>query len=255
MTPTVTVVLVILGIAVVFLGMLVIGMLRSHAQILSTLSEIGYDVEHGGTPTQPTRRGQRTEHNHTTASTIEGVRGLTPDGESVALPLTGSRGLGLLAFLSGSCSSCSVFWSGLDRPDNVLGVEGLRPIVVTLGPDEESPTRIASRASGRVPVVMSTEAWDELGVPGAPHFALVDMRTGSILGEGTSNSVEGLSDFVRDSLDDLAWSQRVNRPRSDIGRENRVDRELLDAGIHPGDERLRHTPGSLEDPTPSEGES
>ncbi|MPZ52150.1 MAG: hypothetical protein GEU79_05365 [Acidimicrobiia bacterium] len=251
MTPTVTVIVVILGLAVVFLGMLVVGMLRSHAEILSTLAEIGYDTEHGNGPTSGSDRSDqdsRTEHNHTTASVIVGVSGLTPDGESVALALKGTSGLALLAFLSGTCSSCEVFWQGLDRPENAFGIDGLRPIVVTLGPEEESPTRISDRSNSRVPVVMSTEAWDELGVPGAPHFVLVDTRTGSVLGEGTSNSIDALGDFVRDSLDDLAWSKRVSRPRADLGRESRVDRELLEAGIQPGDEQLRHTPGSLEDP-------
>lgn len=255
MTPTITVILVILALAILFLGMLVVGLLRSHGEILSTLAEMGYDPEHAPGDAPQNRAPSSTEHNHTTASVVEGVSGLTPDGESLAISLRGGEGLALLSFLSGSCSTCDVFWSGLDRPENALGVDGLRPIVVTLGPEEESPTRIASHANSRVPVVMSTETWDTLGVPGAPHFALVDMRTGSILGEGTSNTVESLGDFVRDSLDDLAWSNRVHRPRADTERENRVDRELLEAGIQPGDERLRHTPGLLEDPPTDQGAS
>ena len=59
-----------------------------------------------------------------------------------------------------------------------------RVVIVTKGPDREVPSEVRSRTTGRVPVVMSTDAWVDYQVPGSPFFVLVDGATGARSGRG-----------------------------------------------------------------------
>ena len=50
----------------------------------------------------------------------------------------------------------------------------IRVVVVTKGPDWESPAAVAERAPLGIQVVMSTGAWSDYEIPGSPYFVLVD---------------------------------------------------------------------------------
>jgi hypothetical protein len=128
-----------------------------------------------------------------------------------------------------------LFWEWITGP--FVEVEGrrYRVIVATLGSDEESPTRASALKNGDTEVVMSSSAWADYEVPGAPYFALVDPAEGRVIGEGSAPTIDALESFLADSSGDREWDRR---DRTDRDRETVVDEELRQAGIHPGDPRL-----------------
>ena len=93
---------------------------------------------------------------------------------------------------------------------------------------------------------MSSEAWDAYDVPVAPFFALVDGPSGTVLGEGAAGTWEQVTSMLRQALDDAGLVDTEGRStrgrsvkhRSDAHREERADRDLLAAGIRPGDPSL-----------------
>ncbi|MEF2162554.1 hypothetical protein, partial [Pseudomonas aeruginosa] len=114
--------------------------------------------------------------------------------EAVALSLRGS-GDTLLAFLSSGCSTCQGFWSAFaDGPADVPG--DARVVVVAQGLEDESESALRQRAPSGVPLVLSSEAWAEFGVPGSPYFAYVDGATGRVLGEGSAASWPQVVDLL-----------------------------------------------------------
>lgn len=217
-------VLVIQTVAIVLLGMLVAGLLRSHAEILRQLHSLGAGTDPDGAAgvtsalPAPVRRG---------ASTGFDLSGTTPNDEGARIGVVGARQSTLLAFLSSGCLTCADFWNAFAADDRLAVPGGARLVVVTKGPEIESPSRIGELSPRAFPVVMSTDAWLEYQVPHTPYFVYVDGPSGRIVGEG---SAQTWSQVV--SL----WSQAV---ADDAGKgEARADRELLDAGIHPGHESL-----------------
>src|SRR5262249_11376445 len=113
-------------------------------------------------------------------------------------------------------------------------------------PDEESVSSIAALAPPDVNLVMSSAAWEQYRVPGSPYFVFVDGSTGRIRGEGTGLSWEQVGNLLAQATGDLAFAigdagARNHKPESDAEREQRIDRELMAAGIFPGDPSLYET--------------
>ena len=230
---------------VLLLAVLCVALLRSHAEILRRLDRLGVrlDDEASGAPLTSTRLERRS---------VEGVGdivGTSPGGDTVvASPLAGDDPV-LVAFLSTTCSSCTMFWEAIDHTHLYLGDIRYRVIVVTLGPSEESPTRAQSLVSGGADVVMSSSAWESFNVPGAPYFTLVDPGSGEIIGEGSAATMSALETFLRDASGDRTWDRARNSrivDRTDADRERMIDEELRRAGILPGDPSL-FPPGDDED--------
>jgi hypothetical protein len=253
---------------VVLLAVLVAGLLRSHADILKALHELGVGVgEPGGSEDQgladahsahagttdavrvPLRMGPAlpAERNSSSAPTLAGV---TPAGDALAINVATGGQLTLLAFLSSGCSTCSGFWRALQSPDQLGLPLRTRLVVVTKGPEMEIPAEVAAQSRTELTVVMSTEAWSDYEVPGSPFFVLVDGSTGRRIGEGVANHLSQVADLVRRAEADarVFAADRPDRsqPVSLNGpeRESANDRELLAAGIHPGDPSLY--PSSLD---------
>ncbi len=254
---------VVLGAVVLLLALLVAGLLRSHADILKALHDLGVGV---GEPTEDARDH---DHDHagagsravpitmgptlppgrdsTSAPTVAGV---TPDGDALAVAPAGSGGLTLLAFLSTGCASCAGFWETF-RDQGALGLpRGTRLVVVTKGPDREIPGEVAALASPGLSVLMSSDAWTDYEVPGSPFFVLVDGTSGRRIGEGVANHFRQVSELVRRAEVDATAFDLGTREGRDVGidgpaRESANDRELREAGILPGDPSLY--PTSLED--------
>ncbi|HVM65692.1 MAG TPA: hypothetical protein VMU14_12585 [Acidimicrobiales bacterium] len=252
---------VTLTVVVVLMGVLVAGLLRSHADILRALHELGAGVgDPAGADTGalharpvPVRMGPTLPPER--ASGAHDVAGVTPTGDALALSVRSTGHATLLAFLSSGCTSCQQFWNALasDPPPGLP--EGIRPAIVTKGPEFEIPAEVAARAPRQVPVVMSTEAWSDYEVPASPFFVLVDGATGRRVGEGVANHFGQVADLVRRALADGAGMQagpshahlsgrhgdRFDGP----AREADNDAALVRAGILPGDPSLY--PRSLED--------
>lgn len=246
-----TALVVVLTLVVGLLGLLVVSLLRSHAEILRRLHEIdpnGADGSplpaghsHGPTPLElGVRPGVALPRENETAA--HDVAGTTPAGEEVALALVGSRGSTLLAFLSSGCLTCLDFWRAFSAEDVALP-EGVRLVVVTKGEQAESVSRIAELAPPGVTVVLSTQAWNDYEVPMAPYFILVDGPARSVRGEGAASSWPQLVDLLGQAIDSQALAdapkgRRDRTPQGAAERESLIDRELSAAGIAPGDPSL-----------------
>lgn len=263
---------IVLSAVVLLLALLVAGLLRSHADILKALHDLGVGVgdpgtghdhgqaergtgpEAGGPVRVPLTIGPPLpgERDSTSAPTVVGV---TPRGDAVAVAATGGDGLTLLSFLSSGCATCAGFWQAFQAPDRLGLPTHTRLVVVTKGPDLEIPEEVAAQAPDGLPVVMSTEAWGDYEVPGSPFFVLIDGRSGRRIGEGVANHFHQVVELVRRAESDArafsvedrgssgsrAYADGLDGP----ARERENDRELIAAGIRPGDASLY--PSSLDD--------
>jgi hypothetical protein len=254
--------LVLVTFVVLLLGILVAGLLRSHADILRSLHELGVGVGDPAdtsesssaaritAPRIPTWSDSSTELRP--ASTVTGV---TPTGDARAVAVDNTDGFTLLAFLSSGCATCAAFWESLQAPDSLDLPQGTRVAIVTKGPDRELPAEVARLATGHVPVVMSTDAWLEYEVPGSPFFVLVDGASGSTVGQGVAPRVEQLLDLIRRAEHDRSrHGPSRHRPtvrRNGPEREADADEVLQMAGIRPGDPSLY--PQTLKDVFPFGG--
>jgi hypothetical protein len=212
-------------ILLLILLVLVAGLLRSHAEILRRLADPATPTPGTDPRLAPAVTPER--HRGTPAPAIAGP---TPDGDAISLELGASGGEPtLLAFLTTGCSTCAGFWETLGEPRLPAGV---RTVVVTHGEERERPAALRRLAPDGIPVVMSSQAWRDYAVPGAPYFVLVDA---TIRGEGAATSWSALSSLVSDAIEDARASQMGAPPRASSGTERAqtVDRTLAGAGIGP----------------------
>lgn len=250
----------LLTIVVGILAVFVVGLLRSHADILRALHDTGVSLD----PDRPTGRTAAHPDDATTFSTsaptirtVEGVpepagasgqrahdiTGVTPSGGTRSVAVTGTDSATLLAFLTTGCATCANFWHAF--ADGVRLPADARLVVVAKGPEAESPTDVAAMAADHVLTIQSSEAWDDYGVPVAPYFVLVDGRRGVVVGEGAANTWESVHNLLDRALADSGYSGSQVRRRDLLlgkARTERVDRDLRAAGIEPGDPRLYHAP-------------
>jgi hypothetical protein len=214
-----------LALVVLVLAVLVAGLLRSHAEILKALHDLGAGLEldqAGGGPVPVTIDGVVPPRSGG-GPAPDSLVGSTLDGESVALSLQG--GATLLAFLSSGCTTCQAFWTAFrsGRPEVPAGA---RLLVVTRDLDEESESELRARRPDVVPLVLSTAGWDALDVPGSPYFVLV--QEGRVVGEGSG---AGWPQVV--SLLGQAAADARLRGNGAV-REARDNSLLRSAGIEPG---------------------
>jgi hypothetical protein len=257
-------------ILLVLLLVLVAGLLRSNAEILRRLGPPGEDVvttpaqgaRAAGEPAQAARaagpgaqgaraagpgaQGARAAGPPATPARFPGppaapLSGPTPAGDAIRLDFAAAgTAPTLLAFLTTGCGTCAGFWETLDEPRLP---DGVRTVVVTHGAERERPARLRQVAPAGVPVVMSSQAWRDYDVPGAPYFVLVDQ---TIRGEGAATSWTALTSLVTDAIEDARAAGDASResapdasarlavvPSGGTGRALRVDRTLQDAGIGP----------------------
>ena len=254
---------VVVGVVVLLLAVLVAGLLRSHADILKSLHDLGAGVgdpagdvhshisgsSQSGPQSVPLTMGPvlAPDRDSTSAPTVAGV---TPAGDALAVAPATAGGLTLLAFLSTGCASCAGFWESFRRPEQLDLPAGTRLVVVTKGPDREIPGEVAALGAPGLSVLMSSDAWSDYEVPGSPFFVLVDGTSGRRVGEGVANHIDQVAELVRRAEVDSAAFALATRPGRDVGidgpaRESANDQELIDAGIRPADPSLY--PSSLED--------
>lgn len=231
-----TALVVALGLAVALLGLLVVALLRSHAEILRRLEEReppparARPVLDAGLPAPAERPHAPVAHD---------VVGTTVAAEAVQLGLAPGGPSTLLAFLTSGCTLCQGLWEDMAahvRPG------GARVVAVTHGPQRESPGRLAELAPDDVPVVMSSAAWKDYGVPGAPYFVYVDGPSGQVHGEGAASTWGQVGSLLFDALLDADHATAGGRGEGGAGRRRHGDAALAAAGIEPDDQSLH--PGS-----------
>ncbi len=227
-----TAAVVTLAVAVALLTVLVIGLLRSHAEILKALHELGAGLE---LDAPVTAAGVVEPRRVPAGATPTALVGQSLDGELVALPLVG-RGDTLIAFLSSGCTTCQDFWQVFRQ--GVTEVPGdARLVVVTKGLEQESPAELEQRAPTGLAMVLSTEAWDGFGVPGSPYFAYLD-DAGRVVGEGSAGSwLQVVQLLGQARADAAARAARTVRGPGPV-RHSRDEQALAAAGIAAGDPSL-----------------
>lgn len=208
--------------AIVVLAVLVAGLLRSHAQILRRLHELGAGLEDEHAHGDFRIAGRDLADEGGDAHDLEG---LTLAEEDVVIPVSAVDHRTLLAFLSSGCLTCRPFWEAFSSPS--LELPGDVRLVVVVDETSDSIPEIARLAPSDVPVVLGAEAWRHYHVPGSPYFVLVDGPAGRVAGEGSATSWDQLLDLV-------GRAERGLRGSAGLERERRADRELRRAGIHPG---------------------
>lgn len=254
---------VVVTFVVLLLGILVAGLLRSHADILRSLHDLGVGVGDPAGTSEPLPVRSADPRIPTWSESSDSldaaptVTGVTPTGDARAVAVDNTDGFTLLAFLSSGCATCADFWDALQTPERLELPTGTRVAIVTKGSDREIPTEVSRLATGRIPVVMSTEAWLEYEVPGSPFFVLVDGTTGIAVGKGVAPQVEQLLDLIRRAEHDRerhnGSRRRAASRRNGPEREDDADEVLQMAGIRPGDPSLY--PQTLEDVFPFSGGS
>ena len=260
------------GVAILLLGLLVLGLLRSHALILKALHELGagleLETEAGTGVTRATTGGGSSGSGGPGPVPVELESGVVPatrkdstrahdiigtdlDREQRRLAVTAPGSRTLLAFLTSGCSVCQTFWEEFRGTVSVPGQGELH--IVAKGPEEESITSLRSLAGGRE-VVQSSAAWADYDIPGSPYFVYVE--NGQVTGEGSATTWAQVRDLmaqgVSDSEEARAAAGRTGPGRlvgEDLGRGERdalprMDAELLAAGIGPGHASLYEAPDS-----------
>jgi len=196
----VTALLVVEAVALVLLGALVVGLLRSHAEILRALHRLGVNVGGGVEP-----GGLRAEIGVARRATSEvafDMVGTTPGGDDLAVGVVGAPHDTLVAFLSSGCTTCHAFWDAFGDPATFSLPEQTRLVIATQGPERESPAKLLALSPRDVPVVMSTAAWEDYGVPGAPYFIHVHGASGRVLGEGAATTWAHVASLLQQAVDD-----------------------------------------------------
>ena len=229
-----TAVVVVLTVVVLLLTILVAGLLRSHAEMLKAFNELGVNFGEDGhvghtakvdPPTRNRHASERIIQSHGDG-TVHDISGTTPRGGSTAVALIGRNERTLLAFLTSGCATCKGFWDAF-RNDAALPRSVDRLVIITKSNDEESPASILNLAPDRHVVVMSTDAWNDYGVPASPYFVLVDGPSGTIDGEGAASTWTQVGSLLSQAEADV-----------ELENEKRIDADLQRAGIEPNDERL-----------------
>ncbi len=266
-----TVLVIALTVVVAILVVLVAGLLRSHADILRALHGLGITEEDldGGSARAASLGSAGSGESQGPAHDIVGV---TPSGGTARAAVVATRHSTLLAFLSSGCLTCRDFWSAFAGHLELPG-DDTRLVVVTQGPESESPGAVAELAPPGVRVLMSSEAWDAYGIPVAPYFLLVDGPSGEIIGEGAASTWESVVRLLGQALADGARrpaggpeASRPGRGRTGGGRSTPrarardavraadTDEVLSAAGIEPGDPRLYHEAAPAEAAAPTDEE-
>ena len=247
----------LLAVVLALLALLVAGLLRSHAEILRALHQLGVNMDPArdgdgvATPVgAPLVRSAEVPKRPSRAAVD--VVGTTPELDAISIAVDGAKHLTLLAFLSSGCGSCLAFWD-VFRDGGPIEIPGdARLVCVSKDAGEESVASIRRLAPADIPTVMSSAAWQAYDVPVAPFFVLVGGTSGEVIGEGAANEWGQVQSLLHTALDDAGMLDRkgnlkggrVGKPRADALREARADRDLLAAGIRPGDPSLYTLPSA-----------
>jgi hypothetical protein len=253
-----TAIVVLLACVVALLGLLVVGLLRSHAEILKRLHDLGAGVD----PAEPAATASPPPTPVVSREDFQvmpqvpapperqafggaaDLSGVAPGGaEALSVRIVGTEHDTIVAFLSSGCLTCQKFWDAFRKPRKLKLPAGTRLVIVTKGVDGESPSTVADLAPAGFPTVMSTQAFSDYDVPGSPYFVYVHGPSGRVRGEGTGPDWEQVSALLSQATVDAGLTQaldgqQVAKPDADQAREERIDRELWAAGVRPGDTSL-----------------
>jgi hypothetical protein len=216
-TGVLTAIVVVETIVLALLAVLVVALLRSHAEILRRLPAPDdedaptHGHEHDGaqpasverSPSLPAHlpgpRGRATE--------AHDIAGRTLEGDQVVVSMASGVNT-VLAFLSTGCLTCKTFWDGLQPAARRPLPGDARVVVVVKDPEFESPSRLRELAPTDVAVVQSSQAWEDFSVAMSPYFCFVDAKTGTVRSEGAAMTWDQVASLLRDALLDEELASR-----------------------------------------------
>jgi len=190
-------------IVLALLAVIVVALLRSHAEILRRLPEPERDIAEPRdttvlVPNAPSIPDHLPAPNRM-ATEAHDISGTTLEADPVVVSMRSGTNT-VLAFLSTGCLTCRSFWEGL-RTDAWRPLPGAaRAVVVVKDPAFESPSKLRELAPPGVEVVQSSAAWEDFGVAMSPYFCFVDGDTGAVRSEGSAMSWDQVSSLLRDAL-------------------------------------------------------
>jgi hypothetical protein len=224
-----TAIVVVETMLLLLLAALMVGLLRSHAEILrrlprdddgrsdpqaASLERAVVDRADAGATRNRSAAARAALPEHLPAPRAEvtpahDIAGRTLEGDAVVVsPRAG--GSTLVAFLSSGCMTCRTFWDGL-RPEVRRPLPGdARVIVVTKDAQMESPSRLRSLAPPDIPVVLSSSAWEAYAIPMSPFFVYVDGETGEVRSEGAASTWDQVASLLADAIADEQMLRRAD---------------------------------------------
>lgn len=214
-----TVVVVIETLLLVLLAFVMVGLLRSHAEILRRLPDEDHETSSAGPQPQPIVMEDR-DADATPAHSASGpsmpahlpgpramvtpahdVVGRTLDGSATVTPVATAGSPTLVAFLSSGCLTCRTFWDGLRTGAHEPMPGDARVVVVTKDAQFESPSRLRDLAPEGLPVLQSSQAWGDYGITMSPYFVMVG-GDGEVRSEGAASSWEQVRSLLTDAIAD-----------------------------------------------------
>jgi hypothetical protein len=215
-TGALTAVVVVETILLALLAVVVVSLLRSHAEVLRRLpgpdDEHDHDHEHEHDTSIPvgSRLPEELPTPRRRASEAHDIVGATLDGDHVVVSAASGSDT-LFAFLSSGCLTCQGFWEGLHPDVRKPLPGGARVVVVVKDAAFESPSKLARLAPPDVPVVQSSAAWEDFGVRMSPYFCFVDGETGDVRSEGAAMTWDQVSSLLTDALFDERAARAADR--------------------------------------------
>lgn len=243
-----TALVVVLTVIVALQLVLLVGLLRSHAEVLRRLHELGAGIDPDGAasaasdepgfpvpdPTQASLQAQLGPLPASDGRSATDLSGISPRDEVLGLRVTEVAHDTVLVFLSTTCATCRSYWPALEEPE---APEGTRVVIVTKEEPDEDMQAVLEVMPPRATVIMSSTAWEDYQVPGSPYVVHVDGGSGRVRGEGTAATWPAVRKLL------LRGNAAGNaspgaKAAADAARERDADHHLLAAGISPGDPSL-----------------
>jgi hypothetical protein len=209
-----TALVVIETIVLALLAVIVVALLRSHAELLRRLPAQEDEHEHGHAhgAAVPIERAPTLSSSlpvpKRQASEAHDVAGSTLGGDAVVVSAASGTNT-LFAFLSTGCLTCQAFWEGLQPGVRTAMPGDARVVVVVKDPAFESPSKLAALAPPDVPVVQSSAAWEDFGVQMSPYFCFVDGDTAEVRSEGAAMTWDQVRSLLTDALYDEAAAREA----------------------------------------------
>jgi hypothetical protein len=159
-------------VAIALISLLLVAILRSHAEMIrrSNTNASGHTARENHEP-DASRLAPGVPHLRANLTPAYDVAGSTLGGGSLLISASGGQST-LLAFLSSGCTTCQAFWRGLPGAARELLPLGARIVIVTKDREYESPHKLRQLyTSNSIPLVMSSNAWQEYHVESSPSTA------------------------------------------------------------------------------------
>lgn len=194
------------------MALLLIGLLRSHAEILRRVADAPDPAapDHSYLERDPTIPGHLPGP-RAAATPVVDIAGSTLDGGQVSI--APAKTDTLVAFLSSGCLTCRTFWDALQPGTREPLPDNARLVIVVKDRDHESPSRLQEMAPADVPVVMSSQAWEDYGVTMSPYFLFVGAYSGTVRSEGAASTWQQVRSLLADAIADERLEEDLARGR------------------------------------------